>query len=331
MKVLVTGANGFLGTNTVFELLKQGYQVKGLVRNKASASKVSHQNIELIEGDIKNVLDLEKAMKDCLFVIHIAAITDPKLLNYKDYEKVNVIGTKNVLKACLNSNIKKLIYVSTANVFGFGNITELGKENDQIKNPFSKSYYSISKLEGQKIVFSNSHKMDVVSVHPSFMIGPYDSKPTSGKIILMGLKKYVVFYPPGGKNFVHVKDVSKGIISALEKGKNGESYLLTNENLTYHQFYRKLLVKTTRNPILIKLPKELLYTIGILGDIFRKLGIKTSLSSTNLSTLCIQSYYSNDKAKRELNLKFSPIDEALTDAVNWFQNSGKINGTSILK
>lgn len=331
MKVLVTGANGFLGTNTVSELLNLGYQVKGLIRNKLRSRNISHQNLEFIKGDITNLSDLEKAITDCLFVIHIAAVTNPKLLNYKDYEKVNVTGTENVLKACLKGKIKKLVYVSSANVFGFGNINKLGKENDSIKIPFSKSFYSISKLEGQKIVFSKSHKMDVVAVNPSFMIGPYDSKPTSGKIILMGLKKYVLFYPPGGKNFIHVKDVSKGIISALEKGINGEAYLLTNENLTYQQYFKKLIAKTTLNPVLIKIPKELLHIIGFLGDVFRKLGIKTSLSRTNLGTLTINSYYSNHKAKTQLNLKFTPIDDALTDAINWFQNNGEIHENSILK
>ena len=324
MKVLVTGANGFLGTNTVHQLLNEGYKVKGLVRKKINLNLIPHPNLEIVEGDITILSDIEKAIEDCFFVIHIAATTNLKLLKYKEYEFINVIGTRNILNVSINNEVKKLIYVSTANVFGFGTLKKLGNETVAIKEPFDKSFYSISKLEGQKVIFSKSKSIDVVVVNPSFMIGPFDSKPTSGRIILIGLKKYFLFYPPGGKNFIHVNDVSKGIVCALEKGRNGEAYLLSNENLSYKQFYKKLHIKTNRNPILIKIPKVILLIIGFFGDGLRFLGIRTSISSSNLKALCINNFYSNNKAKSEFQMNFKTADEAIEDAFNWFKNTGKI-------
>jgi len=324
MKVLVTGANGFLGTNTIYQLLNQGYKVKGLVRKKTNLNLISHPNLEIVVGDITVLSDIEKAIENCVFVIHIAATTDPKLLKYKEYEFINVIGTRNILKSAISNKVKKLIYVSTANVFGFGTLKNLGDETVTIKEPFDKSFYSISKLEGQNIILSNSKRIEVVVVNPSFMLGPFDSKPTSGKIILMGLKNYVLFYPPGGKSFIHVNDVSKGIVCALEKGRNGEAYLLTNENLSFKQFFEKLRTKIKRKPILIKIPKFILLTIGFFGDGLRLLGIRTTISSSNLKTLCINTFYSNNKAKNEFQLNFKTTDEAIEDTLNWIKSTRKI-------
>jgi dihydroflavonol-4-reductase len=85
---------------------------------------------------------------------------------------------------------------------------------------------------------SEKMKTEVVIVNPTFMIGPYDTKPSSGKIILMGYNKRISFLPPGGKNFIHVKDAAAAVCNALKYGKNREKYLLCNENLTYREFFK---------------------------------------------------------------------------------------------
>lgn len=325
MKVLVTGANGFLATNTIIELLNRGYFVKGLVRNKNNFAYSAHPNLELVEGDITNINDIENAVRGCDFVIHAAANTNQSLLKYRDYQNVNVNGTVNVLEASIKNKVNKIVYVSSANVFGYGTKNHLGDEYQKIKKPFSKSFYALSKLEGQKMALSASKKIDVVVVNPTFMLGAYDTKPSSGKTIIMGLNKHILFYPPGGKNFIHVNDAAKGIVSALVKGKNGEAYLLASENLSYKEFFQKLTSRINRNTILIKLPKILILTIGLIGSLIRKFGIKTNLSMTNMSILCINNFYSNKKAKIELGITFRPIEEAIDDAISWFKNNDTID------
>ena len=89
--------------------------------------------------------------------------------------------------------VKKFIYVSTANAFGYGTLTKLGSENEEIKVPFSKLYYALSKLKAQQSVLLRKKEIDVITVNPTFLIGPYDSKPSSGKIILLGYQKRLVF------------------------------------------------------------------------------------------------------------------------------------------
>ena len=324
MKVLVTGANGLLATNTIIELLERGYLVKGLIRNKSKFVSFKHKNLELFEGDITNESDVEKAIKNCDIVIHAAANTNQNLLKLSDYHDVNVAGTKYILARCLKNKVKKYIFVSTANTFGFGTKSDLGNESKEIKYPFSNSNYALSKLEAQNLLLKASKEIDIIVVNPTFMLGAYDSKPSSGRIILMGLKKYFLFYPPGGKNFIHVKDAAHGVVNAIDKGKNRESYLLAHENLSYKEFFKKVNSSSKNKPLMIKLPKLFLLFLGTIGDLFRKAGVKTDLSKTNMKILCIENFYSNKKAKKELKLTCMPIDKAIDDAIEWFEMNDKI-------
>jgi len=325
MKVLVTGANGLLATNTIIELLDRGYLVKGLIRNKNKFASFEHTNLELFEGDITNELDIDHAVKDCDIVIHAAANTNQNLLKLSDYQEVNITGTEKILKASIDHAVKKIIFVSTANTFGYGSKNKPGTELTEIKEPFSNSYYALSKLKAENIILKASKKIDVVVVNPTFMLGAFDAKPSSGRIILMGLKKYVVFYPPGGKNFIHVNDAASGIVNAIKKGKNGETYLLANENLSYKEFFVKVNMNTKNNPLLIKIPKLFLLFLGTIGNMIRLVGIKTDLSKTNMKILCVENFYSNKKAKKELNLTSTPIDDAIDDAIKWFKRNGEIS------
>lgn len=317
--VLVTGANGLLATNIIIELLSRSYSVKGMLRNIDNFQYNNHPNLELIQGNITENQSVEKAIKNCDYVIHAAALTNPDQLYYSDYQYINATATKNLILKAIEENLEKFVYVGTANAFGYGTKENPGDESVKIKKPFTTSYYAVSKLEGQDIALSFKDKINTTVVNPTFMLGGYDSKPSSGTIILMGYKKRIILYPPGGKNFVHVKDAARGVVNALEFGKNGEAYLLSNENLSYKEFFDKLSDLTENRPVYVKLPRFVLLTIGVFGSFLRILGIKTSLSLTNMRILCINNFYSNNKATRELNLVFQPVENAIEEAVDWFR------------
>ncbi|MDT0676667.1 NAD-dependent epimerase/dehydratase family protein [Autumnicola musiva] len=325
MKVLITGANGLLATNTIDLFLKKGYFVKGLIRDKKKFLLKSHPNLELVEADILDFTAVEKAMVDCNAVVHIAALTAQNILEYNVYHKVNVTGTVNMVKAAVKLNVQKFIYVSSANTMGYGDINNPGTEENPPKPPFTDAFYPKSKTEAEEKLLSYSEKIDIIRVNPTFMLGPYDSKPSSGQIILMGLNKRVVFFPPGGKNFVDVRDAAKGILSALENGRPGEAYLLANSNMSYKDFFTLLKRRGNKKKMLmLKIPKNLLLLTGHAGDILRLLKIKTSLSSVNMKILCVSNYYSGDKSQRELGLKYQPIENAVDDAIKWFRNNNMI-------
>ena len=321
--VLVTGANSLLGTNVIIELLSRGYNVTGLLRDRRSFHYPDHENLRLIEGDIRNQNDIEAAIKNCDFVIHIAAITSQDLPRYKYYRHVNATATQNIVSIAARQNLKRFIFISSSNAVGFGTKEKPGIESMEIRKPVSRSFYAMSKLEGQQLALKYKDKIDVVVLSPGFMLGPWDSKPSSGRIILMGLKK-IVFYPPGGKNFIHVQDAAAGVVNALNKGKNGEVYLLANENLSYREFFRKLSDIRGRSSIYIRIPGALLSFIGIFGSLLQIFGIKTEITFTNMRILCIGNYYSGKKAETELGLNYQSTDKSIKDAIEWFRSNNMI-------
>lgn len=317
--VFVTGSNGLLGTNLIHSLVSKGFFVKALVRNPDSYKGENHPHLELITGNLSE--DLSEKIKGCDIVIHIAAETRQHLLHYSDYQEINCNATIQLYNAALQANtIKKFIFVSSANTLGHGDYLDLGSENKIVRFPFKDSFYAKSKLEAENYLLQNKHKLDVIIVNPTFMLGAYDVKPSSGKIILMGWKKRIVFYPPGGKSFVGVKDVSEGIIASIEKGQNGEKYLLANDNLTYKAFFKRLNQLTNQRPLMIKMPKTLLLLMGVGGNCMRTLGLPTSLSLTNMRILCQNNFFTNQKSVRDLGIQYQPIDKALQDAVDYFES-----------
>lgn len=314
--IFVTGVNGLLGTNTVNLFLSRGYKVIGLIRDYNSYKGVQHKNLKLITGTLFD--DFTDLLKDVDYVVHIAAVTSQNILSKRYYWKINSSATKQLYQAALISDIKKFIFVSTANTIGFGSKQNPGSEENPMRDPFLDSIYAVSKQSAENYLLTADRDMDTVIVNPTFMLGAYDTKPSSGKIILMSWKKRVILYPPGGKNFVHVEDVAQGILSAIQRGKNGERYILSNENLSFYDFYKKVNINTSQNPLMIGVPKWLLMIFGYMGDALRYLNIATSLSSVNTRILSINNFYSNSKSIAELDLDYKPIDKAINDAVEYF-------------
>lgn len=323
-KVLITGANGFLGSNAARDLFRRGYELKLMIRPSADVSVIADLPSEIFYGDISNETDVMKAVEGCNFVIHTASVTAQWAVPFKEYEQVNVTGTKNVVKACLAHHVERLVHISTANTIGPGNKNKPGTELNSFALLHVDSGYISSKYIAQQYVMEQVErsKLPAIIINPTFMIGPYDAKPSSGKLILHGMNKRLVFYPPGGKNFVHIHDVCAGIASALEIGKIGDCYLMAGENLSYKEFFQLLNKVSGQAPILIKIPEFVLKIAGIIGTlsgIFSPVSRKLNYSAAYM--LCIYNYYSGKKSERELLLKYTPIENAIDKALKWFREN----------
>ncbi len=321
MKVLVTGANGFLASHIVRNLLENGYEVRAMLRAGASAPALHGLNVEFFRGNITDSIEVMNAVEGCDYVIHAAADTSQHYRRVSEYFPTNVKATEHIINAVQKHNCKRLVFVSTANTFGSGTHAAPGNENYPQSQLFSRSGYAVSKLMAQNLVLQNcqSGSIDAVVVNPSFMLGNLDYKPSSGKIFQMILGKRIVFYPPGGKNFVSVLSVSRAIVNALKKGESGQSFLLTGADYSFHDFFRKVLQKTKQKSLLVPIPRFLLRLLGVLGSIIQKFGAKTSLTSVNAAILCENFYYSNKKAVEELNLENTSIDTLIDECLDWFE------------
>jgi len=325
MKVLVTGANGLLGHHVVMQLLDAGHDVNIIVRSRRNIYfDISKTNVT--EGEFTHYETLKLAAQSCNAVIHIAAVTATDLLHYEDYRKINVDGSAMIIRVADVLKINNIVFVSTANTVGYGTKEHLADESAGIEFPFSKSFYAQSKVEAEKLYVEASKKADrhVVIVNPTFMIGSHDTKPSSGKLMLMGFKKRIMFAPNGGKSFVAVSDVATAICNALTLGKNGSRYLASGVNISFKEFYEiQSRVGGYRQKIIV-LPDFLLEIAGKLGDLVRLFGVKTELCSMNLNQLTIREYYSNKKALVELKMPLKDLEKAISEALNWFKQNKKI-------
>lgn len=318
MKVFVTGASGHLATNTILQLLEEGYQVVAYLRNKSNILLKEKGYFEVIEGDYRPD-DLNRAMKGCDYVVHTAAEASQGKVRYRYYESVNVELTKKICAAAVRQGVRRLIYVSTANVFAYGSKEDPGDESKPSRPPFSRSQYVTSKRVAQEYVLSCKDKMEVIVLNPSFMIGPYDQKPGSNSLVLMGMKSKLLFYPPGGKNFIHVKDAAAAIVNSLDRGKNGECYLLANENISYREFFVMLGNALQKKIKLIRMPLFVMIMGGLLGDFLKFLGINNPLFMTNVKIIRTDNYYTGKKSEEELGITYRPIMDAIEESSSWLK------------
>ena len=325
MKILVTGANGLLSHHVVMELLEHCEQVSVVVRSTANIY-FNLQQVHVFTGDFTDYETLKKAASGCDAVIHAAAVTATHLLHYSDYEKVNVRGSANVLRACNELGINNIVFISSSNTIGYGTSENPSNEHSPIQFPFIHSHYAQSKLAAEQLFFEASQMPDkhIIIINSCFLIGGYDTKNSSGRLVKMGYKKPVLFIPRGGKNFVSARKVARAACNALTMGKNGEKYLVCGENLSFRDFFERQKYAGKYRQIMIRLPDFLLLFAGRIGDMLRKTGIKTDLSLVNMRQLIIREFYTGKKADENLHLPQFHLENAIIEAINWINIKKKV-------
>ena len=321
MNVLVTGPDGLLGSNLVRELISRKYKVFAFVEKNKESKTISDLDLEMIQGNILEKSDVLSATEHMDVVIHCAAMTNMYPPRMEMVNKVNIQGTENMIAAAQHNGVKRFIYVGTANSFRSGNKENPGNELNEYGAGRYGLDYMDSKYKAQLIVLDKVQKegLDAVVVNPTFMIGPYDSRPSSGEMIRGVYNKKVPGYPLGGKNYVSVKDVSVAIANAITKGKKGNCYILGNENLTFKEAFDKIARCTNSKAPRLKLSKSLIRTYGKGATIFAKIFNLNPKITHELAILASEThYYSAQKAVSELEMPQTPIEEAINECYNWF-------------
>jgi dihydroflavonol-4-reductase len=327
MKAMVTGADGLLGSNLVRALLESGFEVRVMIHPASRSKTLDALPIERGAGNILESKTVEDSARGCDAIFHVAASTalwpprDPMIT------AVNVDGTRNVLDAAVNCGVKRLVHVGSASSFGYGTKEKPGCEETPYKySGFGLAYFD-SKLEAQRMVlrYVKEKRLDAVVVNPTFMIGPHDSGPSSGKMIAKFAEMKLPFYPSGGRNFVHVRDVAAGMVAALQKGNSGECYLMGNRNMDMKEFFTEVARVAGFKPPKYKVPREVMLFSGMAGSAFGAVtGKPPEITLEMARSSCIGSYYSAAKAVRELGLPQTPVETAVEDAYRWLKDNGYI-------
>ncbi|MFC1974284.1 hopanoid-associated sugar epimerase [Chloroflexota bacterium] len=326
MKALVTGATGFIGGNLVRELLKQGFQVKALVREESNRKNIDGLDIEIATGDLTDRASLDRALDGCEALFHVAAAYTFWARDPGSIYQSNVQGTENILAAALDKGIEKVVYTSTESTIGIDRGARLGTEEMEANTSYLAGDYRKSKYQAEKIAFEMCQQgLPLVVVNPTVPIGPLDIKPTpTGKLVVSYLNRSMPAYVNTGMNAIDVEDVAKGHMLALEKGRVGERYILGNENLTFNEILG-ILEKITgmRAPRLI-IP--IWFALGMAYiDEFIEAGLlrrQPSLQVAGVKSATMFRQFDCSKAVTELGLPQTPVEEAFEKAVRWFRENG---------
>lgn len=327
MKVLVTGANGFLGSWLTRELVREGHDVYALVRPTSDISELDGVACKYLHGDVTDKASLLKAFEGMDTVFHLAGLIAYKKSQRPQMDKVNVTGTRNVLEACEERKVRRLVYLSSVVAIGAGfNKTQILNEESSYNVTDLNLGYFETKHQAEVLVRQacQSGKVDAVMLNPSTIYGAGDAKKGSRKMQLKVAQGKLKFYTSGGVNVVAVEDVVAGIISAWKVGKTGERYILSGENITIHELFELIAKEAGTEPPFVKLPDSLLHVIGIIGDGLEKMGLKGPLSRENAYTATMYHWFDNSKAKKDLAFNPRPAKDAIHNSIQWIKEQGLI-------
>lgn len=333
MKVLLTGATGFIGGNLALDLVAKGYQVRALVRPGSntlaidSIGNAGRDSIEKVAGDILDPESIQRAMAGCQGVLHCAAAYTFWSKDPAAVYRVNVEGTVNLLTAARQAGVDKVVYTSTVSTIPLPKVG-LGVEDDLTgaARLHLTGHYKRSKYQAEQAALAMAAEgLPVVIVNPTAPVGPWDVKPTpTGCIIRDFIRGRMPALLNTGLNLVDVADVAAGQILALEKGQPGQRYLLGNRNLTLREIVAMLSALTGRPEPRWQIPFGLALAAAGLDNLIegKLLGREPRLPLEGLRVARWPMYVSSQKAVEQLGLPQSPVEDALEQSVKWFRDYG---------
>ncbi len=323
MRILVTGATGFIGARLLARLAVECDDLVVLRREGSSVEAIKNIKFTEVIGDVTDIDAVRKAVQGCDYVFHVAAsVSYWDKLKKKQYE-TNVIGTRNVVTACIESKVKRLVHTSSVVAIGYKDGGALANENTEYNLAPHKIGYCDSKREAEAEVLSGVRKgLDAVIVSPGAVFGAGDLRRYKGN--LYGGRVWIHrFYVGGGISTVDVDDVVEGHIRAWRDGKIGERYILSNENLTFKEISEIIGDELGWPKPTVKIPTVVVFTVAFLATVFSRLTrTKPAVTIPLAKFTRVKLFYSNEKARRELGMTFKPLRESIKNAVVWYRQRG---------
>ncbi len=328
---LVTGATGHIGNVLVRSLLEKGEKVRALIWRGEDLTPIKDLPIERVEGDVLDAESLDEAAQGADKVFHLAGMISIMPGQNEVVHRVNVEGTRNMLHAARKNGVRRFIYTSSIHA-----ITRVphGTEIDE-NLPFDPhnpvGAYDRSKAEASLHVQEAARQgLDAVIVCPTGVIGPYDYRGSEmGQVILDAMSNKPQFYVDGAYDFVDVRDVAQGLMLAGEKGRRGESYILSGERISVFNLLDTVRQVTGLRFPSIKIPFDLAKFFAHFTPIYYRLThTKPRFTPYSLATLQSNSHISNAKARAELGYSPRSLKDSLADTVRWFLENRKLNSTA---
>jgi len=324
-KCLVTGATGHIGAALVRKLISEGYVVKALVLEGDDTEAFGDLSVDVVYGNVCNYTDVAEAMSDVSIVYHLAGRIGLYIGQKKLLSRINVDGVKNIIRACLFTGMKKLVYVSSVHAIAEPTEEKTIVETLEFDPEKVRGSYAKTKCEATRLVLEACKRgLNATVVHPSGCIGPYEYNLTNmGRLIRDYITGKLPAYIDGAYDFVDVRDVADGVFLAGQKGKTGECYILSGEKVTIAQLMEYM-------EDISKIPKPKLKIPGFIAKVFapfaemhyrihNRVPLFTVYSVATLHSNC---NFSHNKAMRHLGYRSRPIRDTLRDTIDWFKGRG---------
>jgi dihydroflavonol-4-reductase len=334
MKAFVTGSTGLLGSNLIDALTRSGAEVKALVRSKSKGAKVLGRaavggNVTLVEGDMLDIDAFADDMRGSDVLFHAAAY-------FREYygrgdhwdmlDKVNVKGTIKLFEAAERAGIKRVIYVSSGGIIGAGKRGQVMDESTPPDKAVMENLYFKSKVLAEQAIFDwqKTHKLHIVHILPGWIFGPSDSAPTaSGQVVLDFLAGKLPAILPGANTIVDARDVAEAMLSAVERGRDGERYLVAGNHHTIEDVALTLAKVSGLPAPTLRIPYLGALMFATVSEWWAGLrNTETVLTVAGFKSLQNPSTLSNAKAIRELGVSFRTLETTLRDAVTWYREQG---------
>ena len=322
---LVTGATGHVGNVLVRKLLERGERVRALILPGESRESIHGLNVEAAEGDVLNLDSVFESMQGIKGIFHLAGVISIMPGPNAFVRKVNVDGTKNILRAAQEMNISKLVYTSSIHAI---QRVEDGVIDESVpydmKNPYGA--YDRSKAEATLEVLNSAQTgLEAVVACPTGVIGPYDFRGSMmGAVIHDAATAKPALYVDGAYDFVDVRDVADGLISAAENGKRGESYILSGQKISIRYLLETVREITGKHFFQMKIPFDLARFAAMFTPMYYRFANATPrFTPYSLEVLQSNSNISHAKATRELGYSPRTLYESIKDTVKWILEKKK--------
>lgn len=331
MKTLVTGGTGFVGSAVVRRLLADGQTVRALVRPGSDLRNLAGLDVERVVGDLTESASLERAAAGCDALYHVAAdyrlwVREPGAM-----DRANIQGTRNVLLAAARAGCKRMVYTSSVATLGLKADGTPADEDAPSSLADMCGAYKRSKFLAEREVdqLVERRGLPVVIVNPSTPVGPRDLRPTpTGRMVLDAITGRMPAYVDTGLNIVHVDDVAEGHLLAMRHGETGRRYILGGENLYLREILIRLAAMSGQRPPRVRLPHGLVLPMAWISECWARLtgNDDPRLTVTGVRLAQKLMFFSSQRARRELNYAPRPADQALRDAMEWFDRHGASSG-----
>lgn len=323
MQVLVTGASGFAGSHIIRHLAEEGYKVRGLIEPGEEGGYIKDLPCELVQGDLLNEPSLLPAVAHCDAVIHAAGMVSLRVLARKQMAAVNIKGTENMLIAAKAAGVKRFVHLSSIGVLG--GLEEPGLLDEDHPSPNADhqgNFYHYTKIEGERLVLAaNRQGFETIALLPGLLYGANDWRMSSTGYIYHALKGIPVLYPPrGGTSMINILDMAVGTRLALEKGRAGERYIITGENITTGEMHNRIVEAVGPKAKAKVIPLWLISCFGWGAEALGKMGVDIDFSMDVRRLSGLYWYCSGKKAEQELGYKpLYSARETINEAVDWYK------------